>query len=651
MRLTSALLALALLASALAAQQAAGPRSGNAKIVSLCGGDPALAVMTSDLLEARRDVLAGTAAARAAQARMPQAVRDGKIQVIIGLKEITPSVLDAVSAAGLEVVHRYEQGGLNTLTVRCSDPLQLDAIARLPETRAIVPEPARRTWTGSVTSQGDGSHKASTARTNFGIDGTGYRVGVLSDSFVDVRLGSGVIAGGFLTGSTDQVSGDLPPSIRIIDAGPGGGSDEGNGMAQLIYDLAPGCDIAFASAFTGYAAFATNIAALYTDALAPSDVIVDDVFYYAEPMYQNGPIAVAANNAVAAGVPYFSSAGNLGNQAHERNFVDVNGPVDDTAFPPSGADLHDFGAASGAGSDTHLTLNLPAGGSVVAILHWDEPYGGGLAPGPGSGADLDLYLVNSVAPPGPGNTVGQSSNPQGTPGSPVGDAYEVIVEPSLAPGTYHLCVEHYQGRDDTSTPPLLLSLIVDVSGSGASIADAAYLGDRTIYGHAAAQDVRAVAALFYYEEQTGGGFIPPGSQLDVESFSSLGGWSPTGIPFYFSDDGNTRTPSQRNKPELTGIDGTDTTFFGSGDVEPNGFPNFFGTSAAAPHVAGVAALMLDQADNFGFPITPAVLYAAMQNTARDAEAAGTDALSGYGLVDALMACGAVPVELSVFTAD
>lgn len=616
--------------------------SRSPKIDYLCGGEVEMACVSSALLEVRREASAGRSGLAAVRRHLGHALRGDSIQVIIGLSGITLEAERAARRAGLEIVESVSTGGVNALIARCTDVRQLDALAGLPGVVGIVPEPLAVTRAGSVANQADVSINADDARTTYGVSGAGVRVGVLSDSIFDLRQGGGSTPGSFpgaFTGTTDQISGDLPPSVWVIDPGPGFGppsgdedSDEGNGMAQLIYDLAPGCDISFASAFTSYLTFATNITALHTDATNPADVIVDDVGYFVEPLYQNGPIAIAANGAAAAGVPYFSSAGNDGDDAHDATYVDFSPGTDSTAFPAAtGVDFHDFGVAEGMASDRFLTFTMSGAGSVIAVLHWDEPYGGTFAAGPGSAADLDLYLLDSTALPLGANVVDTSTNIQGTVGSPAGDAVEFLSAP-LTAGTYHVAIDHFDGRE-----PVRLHLGLFFSGA-VTVVDSAYLGSSTIFGHPAAENAMAVAAMFYGEIDANGNLDPPLGQLDVESFSSLG----AGMPFFFTDLGDVMPTQLRFKPEITAPDGTNTTFFGN-DIgfDADAHPNFFGTSAAAPHAAAVAALMLERAADLGFTLTPAEVYATLRSTAIDAETPGPDFLSGDGLIDALTAVAAV----------
>ena len=192
------------------------------------------------------------------------------------------------------------------------------------------------TRTGSVTSQGDVAQLSDVGRTSFGVDGSGIRVGVLSDSW-DTQGGQ----------AAGIASGDLPADIIVLEEFPVPGSDEGRAMGELIYDVAPGSSLAFHTAFLGQADFANGILEL---AAAGSDVIVDDVIYFAEPMFQDGIIGQAADMVAHGGVPYFSSAGNNLDESYESPFN--NGGTFELADFFSGAPigdyvLHDFDPGEG----------------------------------------------------------------------------------------------------------------------------------------------------------------------------------------------------------------------------------------------------------------------------------------------------------------
>src|SRR5690606_7127466 len=84
--------------------------------------------------------------------------------------------------------------------------------------------------TGSVPSAGDRAVRAGVARRPLGVDGSGVRIGIVSDSLAELEA--------------SVSTGDVRPDVEIVDGGDGSDDprtiDEGRAMAEIIHDLAPG---------------------------------------------------------------------------------------------------------------------------------------------------------------------------------------------------------------------------------------------------------------------------------------------------------------------------------------------------------------------------------------------------------------------------
>jgi len=144
------------------------------------------------------------------------------------------------------------------------------------------------------------------------------------------------------------------------------------------------------------------------------------------------------------------------------------------------------------------------------------------------------------------------------------------------------------------------------------------------------------------------------------------------VPILFDKRGHRLpVPIVRLRPGVTGPDGGNTSFFVArttdprvGGGEPDQFPNFFGTSASAPHVAGIAALMLEQMNRNGrsrggidlpAKVVPDFIISTLRATSSDIrnragrtiapfaieDARGYDFDSGFGYVDAVKALAVV----------
>ncbi|MEN8166511.1 MAG: choice-of-anchor D domain-containing protein [Pseudomonadota bacterium] len=504
-----------------------------------------------------------------------KAVREGKAVAGTFVSKMTMArivdqrvVIDAVAADDPQSLKRAlealgaEVKGMAGRMISVHMPLErlpvLENLPMLQFTRLAL----ATTRTGSVTSQGDEAQGSDLARLDFGVDGTGSTVGVLSDSFDCAGTGGGYAA--------DIDSGDLPAGVNILDDINMGCIDEGRAMAQIVHDVAPGAGLAFHTAWNGEADFAQGILDL---ANAGSDIIVDDIIYFAEPMFQDGVIAQAVDQVDAQGIPYFSSAGNNGREAYEAPFIDsgLTGPV--------GGDLHDFDP--GPGVDTRLEISQNA--DTIYIMQWQDPYFSVSGP-PGASTDLDICFYS---PPSALTPIGcvTDDNIGGDPieGASLGGALNLEIS-----------VERSSGSDPDPVKMVMFGNITFVD---------TYVGINagSVYGHSNAAGANAVGASAY--------FLTPAFGEDppvLNYYSSAGN-----TPILFDTAGNPIL-EVREKPEFTAPDGGNNTFFG-GDYEPDGWPNFFGTSAAAPHAAAVAALMREMEP----ALTPVAITARLQDTAVD----------------------------------
>jgi len=151
-----------------------------------------------------------------------------------------------------------------------------------------------------------------------------------------------------------------------------------------------------------------------------------------------------------------------------------------------------------------------------------------------------------------------------------------------------------------------------------------------IYGHAGAAGCVAVAAVDATTAAGAGGTF--NGTESVETFSSDGyrrvhyTYAGTAItPGNFSSTGG----ELRLKPVIAAADGVSTA--------TPGFDPFYGTSAAAPHAAAIAALIIEAGLS-----SPSLIRDRMVDTALDIEAPGYDRDSGAGIVDALGALTTPP---------
>ncbi len=416
------------------------------------------------------------------------------------------------------------------------------------------------------------------------IDGTGIDIGLISDSY----------ANSIANVTAAETSGDLPPrgtdpesQVQIISDWTGrfglfGGTDEGNAMAQIIYDIAPGANIKFATGALSAERMAYEIRRL---ADAGSDIIIDDILHLGEPFEPKGQIAKAVEEVSGSGIHVMSSAGNYKDHSVKGSFKNAPIPASFVEFN-TGSMAHDWG-----NGEILKEVQLYPGVFVLEMQWLDDFF----AQGEGAGAqfNLDFWIVTelgNIKYRGYRDNIGE-------------DPIEISAFKVETPTVLNLMITGENIPENLPFQLVILRAPSNPFGWQFSDGNENVFNGTTILGHSAHPSNSAVGAAFF-------GYTPaynyqPNSLL--EPFSSHSGLSLEGslveVAYTAPDAGNNTFFGQDLPEQFDAID-------------PDDFPNFAGTSAAVPAAAAANALILQSYKEFyNFDkVLPSDLKALVQST-------------------------------------
>ncbi|WP_117882676.1 S8 family serine peptidase [Aureibaculum luteum] len=455
--------------------------------------------------------------------------------------------------------------------------------------------------TGIVTSQGDEAQKTNLVRDSYrvirngkvaAVDGTGIKIGVLSDSYnTQPFIGKS-------KAEVDVENGDLPgllnpngylSEVEVLKEFPfGDGFDEGRAMLQIIHDVAPGAELAFHTGVVSPRDFELGIKALQD---VGCTVIVDDITFPAEPFFDQGKIAQAIQGFTSIpGNSYITSAGNFSDKGYQSTF-NASTNVPQTNFLPEDSfqKVHVFGSNPDGSQDIIQKISVVTG-VYMLVLQWDEDLAS-QENSSGATDDLDFYLVDEEGRLIVGNNRVND----------LGDPTEIMFFQATGTGEANIMITNAS----TNPSPNLPFRIIAFRSTGLEFLE--YAGAPTVSGHAMTPDAITVGAVDYRETQN------PESQ------------------FFSSKAGNLSNQSS-TEVDLSAPDGVNTNVSSIGqDIDDDGFTNFFGTSAAAPHVAGAMALLQSAKASWypdGLPISDLDLFK------QSAVIFGQVEQAGAGLIDA-----------------
>ncbi len=518
----------------------------------------------------------------------------GRVQVFIETSGPPSAVVTHLKAVGVDIERVSDEYGIVQAWVPVG---RLAAAAATPGVGQVRLPDYGFAQTGSVTTEGDWLLDADEARSQFGVDGSGLRVGVISDGVAGLADSQG---SGDLPSVNTATCNVVPQSPTQLDAGA-----EGTAMLEIVHDIAPGAELWFGHWGAWFGGTMLDFMDAVNCLAVNVDVIVDDIAFFNAGSY-DGTSPVSVNAAFALHVPgnrvraYYNAVGNFALEHYQQRYRDGS------TLNPALAGMHVFAPSAttvdvyGIGPYVADPLYLSHDGLICVALQWNDPFSG-------SSNDYDLLLFDEDLLVGghPDPVVAESVGPQTGTQAPV---EELCYQNAGSEGWFDIVIIRYDAPRARTFDMFILCLGCPGLPAGEWYQPIHNYNTRCSSVPNNSDAGYGVVSL---------GAIDAGDPglNDIEPYSSCG---PT-------NDG-------RLKPEAVTVDGVSVTANGGF------FTPFHGTSAAGPHAAGIATLLLDCNPTLVRDDLRFLLLA----TAVDLGAAGPDSIFGTGRLDALAAVGAVP---------
>ena len=430
-----------------------------------------------------------------------------------------------------------------------------------------------------MTTAADQIINSNKARQLFSLDGNGIKVGIISDSFNSLSGLGDNIKSGDLPGN-DNPNGFNKP-VQILSDSSESLLDEGRALGQIVHDIAPGAELFFHT-FTeenenGLVADEDSFAKAVSNLVdAGVDIIVEDAVI-AAPLLQDGKAVQAIDDATNQGVVVVSAAGNDGGIAYESEFRPGNNfEIEGLQFQ-----AHDFDPTNAVDVFQDVDISTDSA-QISALLGWDDPIGK-------LETEYVQFLVNTPELPNLDNIVAvsglTSNSSENTP------LRRLDYAPEKDEQLYFVIAKV---RSDVSAERNTLKWVSTANGADRNI-DYEYIDEsannRSVFGNRNAPSSITVGATNI------------DNPTEIRSYSSRGG-----VPILLDSQGQRlENPVLRNKPTIYAPDGVSVNF-----PQESPLSEFFGTSAAAPHIAGVIALMQER---LGTTISPEQVRNILENTA------------------------------------